>query len=115
MFISHEKRVERVELSGEQLKGVNKQLLIGPEEGWESHVMRQFHLATGGHTPRHTHPWPHINYVSAGKGTLFLQDQEHPIEKGSIAYVPPGTLHQFMADQGEELSFICIVPIEGEG
>lgn len=114
MFVSHEAQVKRVELSGDQLRGVSKQVLIGADEGWESHVMRQFHLQEGGHTPRHTHQWPHINYVTAGKGTLFLQGKEHPIERGSIAYVPPGAEHQFMADQGEPVSFICIVPTEGE-
>lgn len=114
MFVSHEDDIPAVELSSEQLKAVSKQVLIGPEQGWEGYVMRQFHIGKGGNTPRHEHPWPHINYVTGGKGSLFLEGERLRVEKGSVAYVPPGALHQFMADRGEKLSFICIVPEEGE-
>ncbi len=115
MFVSHERDVEKKVLNSEELKGVSKQVLIGPAQGWENHVMRQFHLEAGGFTPRHRHDWPHINYVTGGSGTLFFAGKEEAIEKGSIAYVPSGTEHQFRADRGESVSFICIVPVEGEG
>jgi quercetin dioxygenase-like cupin family protein len=114
MFISHEDDVPVVELSGDQLKGVRKQVLIGAQEGWDDYVMRQFHLKAGGFTPRHSHGWLHINYVTSGKGTLLLGEREYPIKKGSIAYVSPGLEHQFRADQGSDVSFICIVPPEGD-
>ena len=77
--------------------------------------MRQFHLEKGGFTPRHNHPWPHINYVTGGEGTLFVGGKEHRISRGSVAFVPSGTEHQFRADRGSDVSFICIVPLEGEG
>lgn len=114
MFISHVNSIEKIPLSGDALKNVSKQRAIGPEEGWDSHVMRVFTLAAGGHTPRHTHPWPHINYVLQGKGVLYHEGEETVITGGSVACVPPGTEHQFKNGSEENLVFICIVPKEGD-
>ena len=114
MFVNHIKNLERVAVHAPGVLGATKQTLIGPAQGWEGWVMRQFDLAPGGHTPRHRHSWPHINYVVGGAGTLFLEGQDHPLEAGSVAYVPGDAEHQFMNPGTETLSFICIVPEEGD-
>lgn len=88
-------------------------VLVGPNEGWDNHVMRVFELEPGGFTPRHQHPWPHINYIVEGNGTLFLNGQENSIQAGSYAYVPGNELHQFQNTSETVLKFICIVPSEG--
>ncbi len=115
MYIGHIDHIEGKELESPELEGVSKQVAIGPEEGWEDHVMRVFTVQPGGHTPKHSHPWPHINYVVKGEGTLQHDGEETAISAGSVAYVPGGTEHQFVNDSGGELAFICIVPKEGEG
>ncbi|SHK86527.1 cupin domain-containing protein [Desulforamulus aeronauticus] len=114
MFINHVNNIEKITMNAPGVNGATKQTLIGPAQGWEGWVMRQFSLAGGGHTPRHSHPWPHINYVLSGKGVLFLGGQEHTLEPGSVAYVPGDVEHQFMNKEEQELSFICIVPEEGD-
>jgi len=88
-------------------------VLVGPEQGWSDHVMRVFDLAPGGYTPKHQHDWPHINYIIAGEGTLFLEGQENPIKAGAYAYVPANALHQFRNTSDKPLQFICIVPTSG--
>src|SRR5512137_1789977 len=45
-------------------------------------------VAPGGHTPRHTHPWPHINFIASGSGSLHVAGEDHPLAAGSYAYVP---------------------------
>ena len=96
-------------------KDVNKKVLVGPAEGWEGWVMRLFTFAPGGHTPKHSHPWPHINYIVAGKGILYLDGKEHEVTAGSIAYIPGGKEHQFRnISESDEFAVICIVPEEGE-
>jgi quercetin dioxygenase-like cupin family protein len=114
MFISHIDRILRKQISLEEAKGVIKQTAIGPEQGWAGHVMRVFTLLNRGFTPQHSHPWPHINYVLKGKGILFHEGEETPLEPGSIAYLPANTLHQFRSSTDDEFSFICIVPEEGD-
>jgi quercetin dioxygenase-like cupin family protein len=109
-MINNEKNVESVKVNHPDAKNTMMRVLIGPKEGWEGNVMRSFELAEGGHSPKHTHDWPHINYVLEGNGILFLNGKENEISKGSIAYVPSGELHQFINTGKNTLKFICIVP-----
>ena len=114
MIVAHERDVQRLKLEGDSLKNVHKKVLISPKEGWEGYVMRVFDLDVDGYTPKHSHPWPHINYILKGKGTLHLDGVDHEVEAGSYAYVPENKIHQF-SNQGNELfSMICIVPEEGD-
>lgn len=114
MFVSHEREIQQIKIQAAEASGVIKQSLVGPAQGWAGWVMRLFTLEKDGFTPRHTHPWPHINYIVGGQGTLFLEGKEYPVEKGSTAYVPGDALHQFMNRSGEDFVFICIVPEEGD-
>lgn len=114
MIISHRDRVSGVPVSSAETKGIFKKILISPSEGWEGYVMRLFELREGGHTPRHRHPWPHINFIADGEGILSLDGENHPIQGGSFAYVPGGSEHQFSNTGSQRLSIICIVPEEGE-
>ncbi len=114
MVVSHIKALEGIKLEGENLAGVTKKVLISPQNGWEGWVMRVFEIEPGGYTPKHTHNWPHINWVIEGKGTLLLDDKLNKIEGGSFAYVPSDVQHQFKNEGDGSLSFICIVPLEGE-
>lgn len=101
-------------MTGEGLLDVTKRVLVSPAEGWDGWVMRLFDVGPGGHTPRHRHDWPHINFVASGTGELFLDGETHPLAPGSYAYVPSGHEHQFRATGEETLSFVCIVPAEGD-
>lgn len=114
MFVSNVKDIDSVELKLPGVCNAFKKSLIGPRQGWEGWVMRLFTLKDGGCSPRHSHPWPHINYVVGGRGTLYLDGREHQLEEGSVAYVPSGAEHQFMGGSGEDFVFICIVPEEGD-
>lgn len=114
MHVSHIRDIKKIQINAPEVVGAVKQTLVGPDQGWQGWVMRLFSLAPGGQTPRHSHPWPHINYITAGNGTLFLEGREHQLEPGSVAYVPGGALHQFQNRGDQIFSFICIVPEEGD-
>jgi len=113
MIVSHKDNVKGVKLEGPQIKDATMKVLVSPKEGWEGHVMRLFQLEVGGHTPRHVHPWPHINYIVSGKGRLHLDGKDIEVEAGSYAYVPEDKLHQFENIGNETFEFICIVPEKG--
>ena len=53
------------------IEGVVKRVLVSPADGWDGWVMRLFDVDPGGHTPRHAHDWPHINFVASGRGPAF--------------------------------------------
>lgn len=114
MFVESAKNIKAVKVEAPGVANVLKQVLVGPQQGWEGWVMRLFTLGPDGYTPRHTHPWPHINYIVSGSGTLFLEGKEHRVEPGYTAYIPGNAEHQFRNPGGEDFSFICIVPEEGD-
>jgi len=114
MFVGHISDVEQVFYNDNNIKNVVKQVAIGKNEGWEDYVLRVFTVKNGGYTPRHTHDWPHINYILAGEGTLYLNGELYNVKAGSIAYIPNNVEHQFMADRNSDIQFICIVPEKGE-
>ncbi len=76
--------VAATEMAGDGIEGVVKRVLVSPEQGWDGWVMRLFDVEPGGHTPKHSHDWPHINFVAGGAGVLFLDGEEHPLEAGSV-------------------------------
>jgi quercetin dioxygenase-like cupin family protein len=114
-MVGHVAEVEGQPLGGPDIEKVVKRLLVGPGDGWQGWALRLFEVESGGHTPCHEHPWPHINYVTEGRGTLQIDGVEHEIDEGSFAYVPAGTTHQFRNTGDDTFAFICIVPEEGEG
>jgi quercetin dioxygenase-like cupin family protein len=113
MIISHLDNLVPIVMKGDAVNEASMKKLVGGEEGWDSHVMRVVELGQDGFSPKHTHDWPHINYVIEGEGVLFLNGKENPIKAGSFAYVPSGELHQFRNTGDTPLKFICIVPTEG--
>ncbi len=114
MIVSNIDDVKAVPMDGEGVKSVLKRVLVGPKEGWESHVMRIFTVGKGGNTPRHKHPWPHINYIVSGEGILYMDGVEYKVKKDSYAYVPSNVEHQYVNTGEDDFVFICIVPKEGE-
>lgn len=112
-MVSHEKEKELIAMMAEGASGAGLKVLVGPAEGWADYVMRKVELESFGHSPKHVHSWPHINYVLEGNGIIFLDGKEIPVEKGSVAYIPSDSEHQFLNTQEESLQFICIVPKEG--
>jgi quercetin dioxygenase-like cupin family protein len=96
-----------------EASGAAMKVLVGATEGWSDHVMRVVEVAPGGYSPRHSHPWPHINFILEGDGELMIAGVNTPIHYGNYAYVPGDTLHQFKNVGATTLRFICIVPKDG--
>lgn len=84
--------------------------LIGSADGAPNFAMRQFEVAAGGHTPRHSHPYEHEVFVLEGAGTLAEGDKVHEIKAGDAIYVAPDEIHQFCNTGDRPLKFLCFVP-----
>ncbi len=114
MFVGNYADMPKIDMTPGGAKGTVKQVVVGPEQGWEDYVMRVMTVEPEGYSPTHAHDWPHINYVISGNGVLMISGKEYPIEKGSCAYVPSNEEHCFMNKGDVPLEFICIVPLCGE-
>lgn len=101
-------------IAPEGSRGVSKAVVISKNEGWKDNTMRVFRLEPGGHSPRHSHDWEHINYVISGRGKLRLGEQIFELAEKDFAFVPENTEHQFQNPFDEPFEFICIVPNRGE-
>ncbi len=101
------------EIKSSDAQQASMKVLVSPKEGWDNYVMRVIEVQKDGFTPKHAHPWPHINYILEGTGELSIDGVIHPVTSGSYAYVPMNALHQFKNAGEQPFKFICIVPKEG--
>ncbi|PKL01391.1 MAG: cupin [Tenericutes bacterium HGW-Tenericutes-1] len=112
-MVGNIKQLESKVITSPEAKDASIQVLVSPNEGWDSHVMRVLEVKQEGYTPKHSHPWPHINYIIEGEGELMIDGEINKVNAGSYAYVPSDTLHQFRNVGKGVFKFICIVPKEG--
>ncbi len=94
---------------------VTKQVVLGPEDGSNEIVLRYFAVAPGGATPYHSHDFPHLVKIEAGRGVAVDADKnEYPLIAGDYVYVDANEVHNFRNTGDEPFEFICVVPLHGE-
>ncbi|MBN2099102.1 MAG: cupin domain-containing protein [Dehalococcoidia bacterium] len=100
----------------EGASGVCKQVPISKQDGSPMFSFRVFTFEPGGHTPYHTHPNEHINYVIEGNGAVVTgSGQEREIKMGDFILILPNEKHQYRnKSTSDRLVIICAVPKEYE-
>ena len=105
--------VSRKEYKGDTscYKGVHRYSLLGQAEDEQqlNFQTRYFEVEEGGYTSFEYHRHPHSVVIIRGAGTVILGDSLHKLSLHDVVYISPNTLHQFHADRGEPLGFICTV------
>jgi quercetin dioxygenase-like cupin family protein len=115
MYISRLSQIPKINPQMAGADGIYKQVPISRENGAPNFSFRVFTIEPGGHTPNHTHPFEHENYIIEGQGAIVLGDQEHPIKKGDFILVLPGEKHQYKnTSDRQDMVMICAVPKEYE-
>lgn len=96
---------------GELYRDVTRQTLLGEGEGEAalSFVTRYFEIAPGGFSTLEHHAHPHSVVILRGRGSVQLGERCFALAAADCVYVAPDEVHQFRADQGETLGFLCIV------
>ena len=112
-MVRHESEIKSVDMVGNGVVGVTKQILIGPKDGYDG-FLRVFTVQPGGKSPYHSHPWFHANYILEGEGKVVIDGVDHPIKAGSVAYIAGGRQHHFVNTGVAPLKFICLVPQAGD-
>jgi quercetin dioxygenase-like cupin family protein len=116
MIIHSLDTVTKIKPVMEGAKDVTKQLPIGDRDGTPSMSVRVFTIAVGGHTPYHSHPFEHINFIIEGQGVVVDKDGgETPVKKGDFALILPDEMHRYRNTSAKiDLVMICAVPKEYE-
>ncbi len=47
--------------------------------------------------------------IFRGKGQLLLGDEIHDVKSGDFIEIPGNTIHQFRANKGDYIGFLCLV------
>ena len=102
--------VESAPVSTEGAEGCRIRCLIGEPDGAPSFSMRQFEVAPGGFTPKHSHAHEHEVFVLEGTGVVLEGDVERPLRSGTVVFVPGGCPHQFRNTGSGSLKFLCLIP-----
>jgi len=69
-----------------------------------------------GHTPFHTHPFEHMNYIIDGEGVIVSESgEERRVRKGDFALILPNEKHRYKnTSTTDPFIMICAVPKEYE-
>jgi len=113
MKVNHYERVPAEGVRMDGAVGCRVRWLIGEADSAPNFAMRQFEVAPGGHTPRHSHPYEHEVFVLEGEGIVSEADAEHRLRAGDVVYVRPNEIHQFRNPGRKPLKFLCLIPNSG--
>lgn len=71
--------------------------------------LRYFEIAAGGHSTLERHEHLHAVMVLRGKGRCLVGGEVREIGPLDLVSIPAMAWHQFRADRGESLGFLCMV------
>ena len=116
MKITNLDKTAKTKMQMEGAEGAWKQVPVSKADGTPVFSLRVFTIEPGGHTPFHTHPFEHVNYIIEGSGAIVTESgEERPVNKGDFVLVLPGELHQYKnVSPDSPMVMICGVPKEYE-
>jgi len=74
--------------------------------------LRYFEVQAGGYSTLEYHEHVHLVVIFRGHGQALLGHEIHDVHMGDIISIAPQELHQFRANQGEALGFLCLVNVD---
>jgi len=96
---------------GDEAPGVTIRWVIDEKnDGAPNYALRMIEVQPGGHTPKHTHPYEHENFVVDGQGRVLLGEEWHDVEPGSVVFVPADLLHCYENTGAVPFRFLCGIP-----
>jgi quercetin dioxygenase-like cupin family protein len=91
-------------------EGMEKGVLLGPEQGTPGLAIRRFVLAPGATVPEHTNEIEHEQYVLEGEYVVGIAGEEYTVSAGDAIHIPAGAVHWYRNEGSEPGAFICAVP-----
>ena len=96
---------------GTHFRGITRQTLYagGGDQPCE---LRYFEIAPDGHSTFEKHVHTHAVLILRGRGRALIGDTLLEVGAFDLVHIPSLTWHQFRADRGEPLGFLCQVSCE---
>jgi len=97
---------------GPEAPGTSIRWLIDDDhDGAPVYALRMIEVEPDGHTPRHSHPYEHENFVVAGQGRVWVNDEWRAVQAGDVIFVPGGMEHTYENTGPEPFRFLCGIPV----
>ena len=74
--------------------------------------LRYFEMAPGGYSTLERHDHMHAVLILRGEGECLIGDEVHKIATNDLVAIDPNTWHQFRANAGTPLGFLCMVNVD---
>ena len=92
-------------------KDVTRQVLF--DGAWDIQCQfRYFEVQPGGYSTMERHEHTHMVMIFRGKGQCLLGDTVEDVQEGDMIEIPKLMAHQFRANQGDHLGFLCLVNVD---
>ncbi len=97
--------------TGTGFRDITRHVLLGEREDESGLNMqtRYFEIGEGGYSSLERHRHPHTVVIVKGRGSMILGDRVEELENMDTVYIAPETVHQFHADKGGPMGFLCVV------
>ncbi len=100
------------EVFGDEAVGVTIRWVIDEDkDGAPTYALRVIEVAPGGHTPNHTHPFEHENFIMEGKGRVQIDGEWFEVGPGDVVFVPPLSQHTYVNAGDLPFRFLCGIPV----
>jgi quercetin dioxygenase-like cupin family protein len=101
--------IEPLEINTDDVHGVMKHVLVGPEDGAPDFIVRYFNVPVGEKSFLHQHPHEHGIVILHGKAKVQINDDFYELEPLSSIFISGNDLHQLINIGNEPLGFICVI------
>lgn len=99
------------EEGGTHFKDITRQTLFNGSSQFPVEL-RYFEMAAEGHSTLERHEHVHIVTIIRGKGQVLVRDKVYDVGVNDMVHIPSLIWHQFRANKGEPLGFLCVVSSE---
>ena len=106
--------VQPVSINIDEVQGVFKRVLVGPDENTPNFIIRYFQVPVDSKTFNHQHPHEHGMLILHGSAIIQLGESFHELKALDSVFVSGDDLHQVINTGEESLGFLCIIPSDAK-
>ena len=102
--------VQPLEINLQEVQGVMKHVLIGPNDDAPNFIIRYFQVPINGCTFYHKHPHEHGMLILHGYAKININEEFFDLSPLDVVFVSGDDLHQIINVGDSPLGFICTIP-----
>jgi len=93
----------------DQVRGVIKHILVGPDDGAPNFVIRYFHVPVGDNTFYDQHSHEHGILILHGSAKVQINDDFFELGPLDAIFISGNDVHQLTNIGDEPLGFLCVI------